>query len=385
LVLATFAGGVSIMVYIILWILIPEAKTTSEKLEMTGNPINISNIEKKVREEFEQVSNKLKNVNYNQVGQDFKNSSSHIGKRITDVLEGLFQVFSKILGSFILMLAGGVLMGISIGSLLLICFGELPESYIGSFQSSMGIETPLYLQGILLFFSVGIPFFFLFLLGLKLVASQRSSINVTLKYSLIAIWFIAITTAITLTIKETKQVAFDAKTMKKEVLTSNASDTLNLKFQYNPFFSKDLSESENIVIKQDSLGKTILYSNDVKLYLKKSENNQAYFIVEKESSGKSFSDAKNKALNIKYQCNIKNNVLQFDNYFTTDAQNKIRNQKIEIYLYLPEGQHLFLEKGFTKYIRHYKSDFENDNWDTDEISDKGCLLSVKNSEIVHKS
>lgn len=38
--------GTSIVIYLILWILIPEATTTSQKLEMRGEPINISNIEK---------------------------------------------------------------------------------------------------------------------------------------------------------------------------------------------------------------------------------------------------------------------------------------------------------------------------------------------------
>jgi phage shock protein PspC (stress-responsive transcriptional regulator) len=51
--------------YIILWIVVPAAVTTSEKLEMTGEPVNISNI-KKVREE--NVSDKFKNVDYDKYG-----------------------------------------------------------------------------------------------------------------------------------------------------------------------------------------------------------------------------------------------------------------------------------------------------------------------------
>jgi hypothetical protein len=43
----------------ILWIIAPEAKTTSEKLEMTGEPVNISNIEKKSKRN-ENVSQKFK-------------------------------------------------------------------------------------------------------------------------------------------------------------------------------------------------------------------------------------------------------------------------------------------------------------------------------------
>ena len=48
LILLVFAGfGTGILAYIILWIVTPEAITTSEKLEMTGEPVTISNIEKK--------------------------------------------------------------------------------------------------------------------------------------------------------------------------------------------------------------------------------------------------------------------------------------------------------------------------------------------------
>ncbi|GAW89982.1 hypothetical protein FPS14_contig00036-0014 [Flavobacterium psychrophilum] len=39
--------GTGFLLYIILWIVMPEAVTTTEKLEMQGEPINISNIEKK--------------------------------------------------------------------------------------------------------------------------------------------------------------------------------------------------------------------------------------------------------------------------------------------------------------------------------------------------
>jgi phage shock protein PspC (stress-responsive transcriptional regulator) len=58
----SFAGfGTGILAYIILWIVALEAITTSEKLEMTGEPVTISNIERKVRE-FENVSDKLKTL-----------------------------------------------------------------------------------------------------------------------------------------------------------------------------------------------------------------------------------------------------------------------------------------------------------------------------------
>ncbi|WP_317045341.1 PspC domain-containing protein [Formosa algae] len=49
-VLLTFgSAGTFILIYILFWILVPEAVTTAEKLTMTGEPVNISNIEKKLK------------------------------------------------------------------------------------------------------------------------------------------------------------------------------------------------------------------------------------------------------------------------------------------------------------------------------------------------
>ncbi|RUA15499.1 MAG: hypothetical protein DSY83_07455, partial [Flavobacteriia bacterium] len=48
LLLAVFTSGFGLIAYILLWILVPEAATTSQKLDMRGEPVNISNIERKV-------------------------------------------------------------------------------------------------------------------------------------------------------------------------------------------------------------------------------------------------------------------------------------------------------------------------------------------------
>ncbi len=50
-VVTVFLGGAGILLYLILWIVIPEARTTAQKLEMRGEPVNVSNIGKKVKEE----------------------------------------------------------------------------------------------------------------------------------------------------------------------------------------------------------------------------------------------------------------------------------------------------------------------------------------------
>ena len=53
------AGGFGIALYLILWIVLPEAKTTAQKLEMRGDPVTIENIKDSVKEEFETVKKKM--------------------------------------------------------------------------------------------------------------------------------------------------------------------------------------------------------------------------------------------------------------------------------------------------------------------------------------
>lgn len=60
-ILLAFPGmGSGIVIYFILWMVIPEANTTAQKLEMRGEPITIENIKRAVREEFENVKKNMK-------------------------------------------------------------------------------------------------------------------------------------------------------------------------------------------------------------------------------------------------------------------------------------------------------------------------------------
>jgi phage shock protein PspC (stress-responsive transcriptional regulator) len=52
--------GVGIQIYLILYIVLPEAKTTAEKIAMKGNPVNIHNIKDSVKQEFDTVRKNMK-------------------------------------------------------------------------------------------------------------------------------------------------------------------------------------------------------------------------------------------------------------------------------------------------------------------------------------
>jgi phage shock protein PspC (stress-responsive transcriptional regulator) len=54
------AGGIGALVYLILYIVLPEAKTTAQKIEMKGDPVNIHNIKEAVKKEFDTVRKNMK-------------------------------------------------------------------------------------------------------------------------------------------------------------------------------------------------------------------------------------------------------------------------------------------------------------------------------------
>jgi phage shock protein PspC (stress-responsive transcriptional regulator) len=59
-VVLALGGGLGVLVYLILYIVIPEAKTTAQKIEMKGNPVNIHNIKESVKKEFNSVRKNMK-------------------------------------------------------------------------------------------------------------------------------------------------------------------------------------------------------------------------------------------------------------------------------------------------------------------------------------
>ncbi|MDI1317826.1 PspC domain-containing protein [Flavobacterium sp.] len=354
-ILLIWAGGAGIIAYLVLWIAMPKAITTSEKLEMTGEPVTISNIEKKVREEFDTVSNRLKNADYSQV----KNGAERVGNGIGDALIKIFGAFAKVLGAFIVLFSTIALLGVCVTSVVMIFSSSMPENKIVEFISTpLGLETPLWIQGILFILAAGIPLFFILILGLKLLITNLKLIGNIAKYSLLAIWIIAVGILISLGINEFNQMAYSGKTVQKESFNITATDTLKVKFKYNDYYSKSVNDRDDIRIMQDSAGNAIIYSTNVGIHLKRTDKLVPFIQIERRANGKSFAEANERAEKVKYNFKIVGNELILDNYFLTDTKNKLRNQRVDIYLYLPNGIVYYPDANVEHYLDGSNSDFD---------------------------
>ncbi|MFH6987333.1 PspC domain-containing protein [Flavobacterium collinsii] len=334
-----FAGfGTGILAYFVLWIVTPEAITTSEKLEMTGEPVTISNIEKKVREEIENLSDKFKNADYDAMGNQVKSGAERISSSFGDFVMTVFKIFAKFLGVILIMSGISVLIMLLIGVFTLgtNVFVDFPwQNFVdaGNFT-----DYPLWSFGLLMFFAVGIPFFFLTLLGFKLLSPNLKSIGNITKYTLLAIWIIAVAIAISIGIKQATELSYDNKMVEKKTININPTDTLYVKFRYNDYYAKDLNHHSDFEFVQDSANNQLIYSNDVRLHVLHTDEAAPYIQIEKTARGNSFINAKQRAEKINYKFQINGNRLILDNYFLTDVKNKFRGQEVDVYLYLPEGQ-----------------------------------------------
>jgi phage shock protein PspC (stress-responsive transcriptional regulator) len=376
LILLVFAGfGTGILAYIILWIVTPEAITTSEKLEMTGEPVNISNIEKKVREEFESVSGKIKNADYDKFGNQIKTGAEKIGSSFGDFIMTVFKVFAKFLGVILIIMGIATLISLLIAVFTLGSSDFIDVPWQSFIEAGNFTDYPIWSFGLLMFFAVGIPFFFLTLLGFKLLSPSMKSIGNIAKYTLLALWIIAIAILISIGIKQASEVAYEGKTVQKETINLMPNDTLFVKFRFNDYYTKNIDDRENFKFVQDSANTQLIYSNNVRLQILHTDEKLPFIQIEKMARGKSFQDAKQRAEKIKYAIKIEGNHLILDNYLLTEVSNKFRDQEVEVFLYLPEGTLLKPDASVQNY------DNSDDSFFNLHFSSDNYIYKVENSLI----
>ncbi len=349
--LTVFSGGGFILLYGLLWILIPEAKTTSQKLDMRGEDINISNIERKVKEGFDDVAEKIKSVDYEGVGKKVKNSSKTFFDTIGELILFLFKIFGKFIGIILVIVGATTIIGIFIGMLTTSTLDWI--QFPGMQRLFNGITgAPIWLLSLLFFFVIAIPFFFLFYLGLKILVNNLKSIGNIAKFSLLGLWLISLISLIVIGVREAASHAFSGViTTENELYIKNEIDTLNIQLVASSFYDHDNNIRMNdMLVVYDKDGNSIYQSEDIRFNIKKSKDTIARIAIRKESNGASSYEARNTAKEIDYAYTLQGNNLLLDSYLTTAVKSQFNGQEVRVTIYLPVGT-------IVKYIPS-----ENRNW-----------------------
>ena len=349
LLIMAFAWGTGFVAYIILWIAMPAAKTTSEKLEMRGEPVTISNIEKKVREEIEMLSEKFKSTDFDGVKKGIKSNGNKLKESFEEILSSIIKLLAKVVGGLMIVTGLAVIVVFLIGVL---AFGttNFPDFPFHSFiELGNFTDYPIWFFGLLFYLAVSIPSVFVILLGIKIVAPNSNSIGSIAKYVLLAIWIIAIGILKSIGVKQASEYAYDGRVYEKQTINLNLKDTLFIKFKSNDYYSKDSNDYTEFNVTKDSLNQDVVYSNSISFEIEKTDALLPYIKINKEAKGNSFESAKNRAEKIKYGYTIIGNQLLLDNYLITELKDKYRDQKVEIKLYLPKGTLFKVNSGVKNY------------------------------------
>lgn len=366
-VLLIVAGfGSPIVVYILLWILVPPAITTSDKLRMTGEPVNISNIERKFKEGFDNVADRVKNVDYDKYGNKIKSGASGFFDSLGELIVGLFKVFAKFIGVIIIIVSLFTIIGLVVG---FFTFGSIDywgnNIILENFAMVDTTNVPIWLLALLSLFAIGIPFFALFILGLKLLISNLKSMSSTVKISLIVVWALSIIGLAILGIKQATEQAYDGNYIEEQVLPVRTGDTLRISMGADKQFSYRVNRDNAFQLKYNADEKKVIYSNDITLNIKSTRDSIGKILIEKTAEGNNQLDAKKRAEAIEYKYSFENNNLILDGFFITDTENKYRDQQIEITIYLPEGTVIYSDENVNSFYNYSSNFSELNNYDND--------------------
>ena len=122
-----FVGGFAIPLYILLWVILPEAKTSIDRLQMHGKAVTIDSVKEEIENAAESIKTKSNRFASN-ITQN-KERSAHIGK-IIRIIFGSILIF-KAIGITILLFTL-FFVGISFSPSGLITFQEMGDYYLTS-------------------------------------------------------------------------------------------------------------------------------------------------------------------------------------------------------------------------------------------------------------
>ncbi len=358
--LAVFTGF-GFIAYILLWILVPEAATTSQKLDMRGEPVNISNIERKVKEGFDDVTDRVKNADYQKMGNHVKSSGQTFFNAIGDLIMFFFKVIGKLIGIILIIVGASGLVGLFIGLFTIGVLDSINLPGIDFYQMVNSTDAPIWLVSLLSFFTVGIPFFFLMYLGLKILVNNLKSIGNIAKFSLLGLWLLSMIGLLILGIQQASAHAYTGSTSTTEVLPlTHNLDTLRISMKTSELHENQENVGINgMTVTYDDNDDRLLFRDNILFDIKKSEDSTAQIRIRKDADGSSQKEAKAKSSEINYSYLVSGNQIVLDNFLTTKAVHKVRNQEVRATLYLPAGSVIVFDPSTKRHMGRSTSNDKN--------------------------
>ncbi|MVZ61888.1 PspC domain-containing protein [Sphingobacterium humi] len=340
-------GGSGVLLYVVLWAVMPQALSRSDKMAMRGEAANLQNFKKSFEEEMKGLSE-----NFSGAGEHFNRGARTVG----DILGRIFSIFGKILAIFFLIGFGCMLIG------LFITFVFSTLNLLG-FKNDIMLPPLEVMQPTEAFFAllagfmaVGIPTFAVFYLLLRVVFKVQR-MNNYLSMTLFATWIVSIVMILYFVVttqqqfREESTISVEKPLDKSDSYVFNENDVRVIKASDEEFNSKKF----NVNVKGEKLADFL--RQDISIRFEMLDSLKAPYIQYNYSArGNTYQEASDRASRIAYQVKQDKNLVSFDSHFAMNQKDVYRDQNVRMVVYLPVGTRVSLSNSLIWKTRDIQAD-----------------------------
>ncbi|MBE7173466.1 MAG: PspC domain-containing protein [Williamsia sp.] len=366
-------GGTIFMTYIVLWIVLPEANSSTEKLEMRGERVDLETIKKTVKEDLENLRGKAATMGgelkerAQAIGADLKSTSQNFATEAGPVVRrsasGIGHVLGILFKAFFLFIAGAIAFGL-IMVLITLLFGGIGAFPFKDFVLDGFGENLLAWLTLLLF--LGVPIIALLTWLIRRITGVRSRKNY-LGYAFGSLWIIGLVSAILLAVSIARD--FRSRTsVREEIFVSQpptgkllvkVSDS-RVKYYDSDWFGFDDEDLPFFSKNQDSI-----LINTVRVRVRKSPDSLYHAYGVKISSGSNPGLAENLANRISFRVAQNDSLLYLPKGFTITRNDKFRNQQFLLTIEVPVGKRVEVDRSVDGYGWFTINVNRRRNWNTE--------------------
>jgi len=362
----------SFIIYIIFWLVMPEAKTTSEKLEMKGKKIDVDSIKQSIHEEMNDLKDRAKSLGKEAAavaGEKTKMIASDSGNALQKLISGVIKVISFIIKGFVytILTIIGLAMFLVLFAIGVTSFSLFP---LKDFLIS-GIWQNVFAWGTLIFFIV-IPIIGILTWVIRRIGKikrNRFALRTTFASLWIIGWF-ALTGLIVTLGKDFKRVNNPyEETVKMDTGNVNKLLVNFYKIRYHKN-DQTINLADLINAEEDTL-----YIDNVGLKIKQSTNDSFHVTVKKMVNGETRFAADTSASIMHYNILQKDSFLFIDKSVGINKREKFRNQNVVVTIYVPIGKQIQLP--YSKEIVVKKnSEMKLQFWDETKVEYRDYIMRV---------
>ena len=358
----------SLIVYIILWIVIPEASTTSEKLEMKGEKVDMHSIKNSVMEEMKGVGKKAEKFGkeasgiINEKAKTMAGDVQNFSRRSSGGIGNVIAMIAKIFAYFII---GCVCFALVMGlfGLGIFSIGVFPlKDYIlkGAWQN-------FYAWGTLVLF-IAVPIIGIITWLIRKIARMKSNSKI-LRLTFGCLWTLGWICIIMLFVTVTRDFRTSSRLDEQNVALTNPNANKMVVTSSLPFTKKYYGRNwikfepfENLIDDDTA------YVRNVNVVIAKSPNDSFQVTIKRSARGNTKNEANNLANLIKFDVTQKDSILLLEKGIAINKIDKFRNQMVTITVYVPVGKQIRVNKGIGWPV-HFGSGNWNNDWDDNDYYD----------------